>query len=47
MRGSVDPKGIADAYAADLLLPAYLFAPLAAKMKKVTFEAVDNIRAEF
>lgn len=46
-RGPADPERIADAYAADLLLPAYLFAPLAAKLKRATFEAIDNIRAEF
>lgn len=47
VRGAADPERIADAYAADLLLPAYLFAPLAAKTKKATFEAIDSIRAEF
>lgn len=46
-RGPADPERVADAYAADLLLPAYLFAPLAGKTKKMTFEAIDSLRAEF
>lgn len=46
-RGANDPERIADAYAADLILPLYLFQPLAAKVKKSTFEAIDEIRCDF
>lgn len=34
-------------YAADLLLPGLLFAPMAKRCGRATFEAVDQIRAEF
>lgn len=47
VRGPTDPERVADAYAADLLLPAFLFEPLARKARKATFEAIDDIRAEF
>ena len=47
MRGANDPERVADAYAADLILPVYLFEPLAAKAKKSTFEAIDDIRHQF
>lgn len=47
VRGPTDPERVADAYAADLLLPAFLFEPLARKARKATFEAVDDIRAQF
>lgn len=43
----VDPERVADRYAADLLLPRYLFEPLANKCGKVTFEAVDALREQF
>lgn len=47
VRGTTDPERVADAYAADLLLPAFLFEPLARKARRATFEAVDDIRAQF
>lgn len=47
VRGPADPERVADAYAADLLLPAFLFEPLARKARKATFEAIDDIRTEF
>lgn len=37
----------ADAYAADLLLPPYLFGPAARQLKRCTFEAVDALASEF
>lgn len=46
-RNPLDPERVADAYAADLLLPIYLFAPRADKLKTATFEAVDKLREEF
>lgn len=47
VRGATDPERVADAYAADLLLPAFLFVPMAAKIRRVTFEAIDSIKEEF
>lgn len=38
---------VADAYAADLVLPPYLFEPLAKLAKKATFEAIDDLSREF
>lgn len=37
------PERVADAYAADLLLPAYLFRPLAQQFRASTLEAVDKL----
>lgn len=45
--GANDPERIADAYAADLLMPAYLFTPAAKAHRRLTFEAADEIAAEF
>lgn len=45
--GPAHPERIADAYAADLLLPGYLFRPEAAKLKRSTFVAVDKLAAMF
>jgi hypothetical protein len=47
VRGPTDPERVADAYAADLLLPAFLFEPMARKGRRATFEAIDDIRGEF
>jgi hypothetical protein len=47
VKGPTDPERVADSYAADLLLPSFLFVPMAAKIRKASFEAVDEIRAEF
>lgn len=44
---AVHPERIADAYAADLLLPAYLFRPAALDFKRVTFAAVDELAERF
>jgi hypothetical protein len=46
-RGPTDPERVADAYAADLLLPGFLFTPMAKQCGKATFDAVDQIRTEF
>lgn len=45
--GPLNPERVADAYAADLLLPAYLFEPAAAKLKRTSFEAVEELREQF
>lgn len=46
-RDIFDPERVADAYAADLLLPRFLFEPRARKLGSVTFEAIDILRNEF
>lgn len=46
-RGPAHPERIADAYAADLLLPSYLFRPAAAKLRRSTFAAVDELARLF
>jgi hypothetical protein len=43
---AVHPEARANAFAADLLMPPSLFAPLA-RNKPVTFETVDQLRAPF
>ncbi|MDR6790243.1 MULTISPECIES: ImmA/IrrE family metallo-endopeptidase [Sphingomonas] len=50
--GSVSQGGAgierqADNYAADLLMPAYLFRPLAAAHRRPSFEAIDALAAAF
>lgn len=45
--GASNPERVADNYAADLLMPAFLFAPIANRDPRVTFEAIDEIREEF
>ena len=47
MKGPADPERIADGYAADLLMPRYLFKPMANRIGKVTFQAVEDLRREF
>lgn len=42
-----DPERIADAYSADLLMPAFMMRPRARKLGRFTFEAVDQLRDEF
>lgn len=37
----------ADRYAAELLMPAYLFRPMAASYKRPSFEAIDALATEF
>lgn len=46
-KGPLDPERVADSYAADLLMPRYLFESLARQFGKVTFKAVDDLRQEF
>jgi Zn-dependent peptidase ImmA (M78 family) len=46
-RNPVDPERVADSYAADLLLPRYLFVPRANSLGKITFEALDKLTVEF
>lgn len=42
-----DPERVADSYAADLLMPPYLFEPIANKAGKCNFKVVDDLRGEF
>ncbi len=44
---SLDPERVADFYAADLLLPRYLFVPRAAALRLSTFETVDTLSREY
>jgi len=46
-RSPLDPERVADAYAADLLLPGYLFGPLARKSRATCFDLVANLSDEF
>jgi len=46
-RNPTDPERVADGYAADLLMPRYLFDPEAQKIGKCTFEAVEALRKLF
>ena len=46
-RNSFDPERVADFYAADLLLPRYLFIPRAKKLRVCSFESVDTLSREF
>lgn len=45
--GPFDPEHIADRYAADLLMPRYLFEPMASKQPKMTFDATEELAGEF
>lgn len=44
---ALHPERIADAYAADLLLPEYLFRPLAQQFTRVTIEAIGKLAEAF
>lgn len=46
-KGPLDVERVADEYAADLLMPAYLFEPLARGIGRTSFKAVDELRREF
>lgn len=46
-RSPIDPERVADSYAADLLLPRYLFVPRADTLGRTTFEALDRLTEEF
>ena len=45
--GPLDPERVADGYAADLLMPRYLFGPMASQIGKATFKAVEDLRRKF
>jgi len=42
-----DPERQADQFAADLLLPAYLFKPIASSLGRMTLDAAENLSTEF
>src|SRR5262249_29902546 len=44
---SLDPERVADFYAADLLLPRYLFVPRATALRHCSFDAIDTLSREF
>ena len=46
-RDKASPERLADAYAADLLMPHYLFQPLAREQGKLTFKAVNALADTF
>ena len=46
-RDSLSPERTADGYAADLLMPYYLFRPLARQQSKLTFKAVAALADTF
>ncbi len=46
-KGPLDPERVADGYAADLLMPRFLFTPMANQIGKVSFQAVEGLRKEF
>jgi hypothetical protein len=46
-RGTLSPERIADAYAADLLMPRYLFDPAARQHPKLYFKVVNTLADEF
>ncbi len=46
-RDAVSPERAADSYAADLLMPHYLFRPLARQQGKLTFNAVSALADAF
>src|ERR1041384_2751350 len=45
--GEFDPEKQADDFASDLILPNYLFRPIALKLKKPSLQAVREIAEEF
>jgi hypothetical protein len=45
--GALSPERVADGFAADLLMPAYLFKPLARQHAKLTFKAVNALAEAF
>lgn len=46
-RNALDPERVADSYAADLLLPRYLVAPMAAQVAKWSLARVRELAARF
>lgn len=45
--GPLSPERVADGYAADLLMPHYLFGPLARQHAKLTFKAITALAGVF
>ncbi|MGO4386751.1 ImmA/IrrE family metallo-endopeptidase [Microvirga sp. 2YAF29] len=46
-RNALDPEWVADQYAADLLMPHYLFRTRAQELKRISFETVETLAHEF
>ena len=46
-KGTLNPERVADGYAANLLMPRFLFGPMAKKIGKVSFQALEALREEF
>ncbi|MGF7212711.1 ImmA/IrrE family metallo-endopeptidase [Skermanella mucosa] len=46
-RNPLDPERVADGYAADLLLPLYLFRPMAEGLKRVSLDGAEQIAEIF
>lgn len=46
-RDVLSPERVADAYAADLLMPRYLFDPIVQQHKKLTFKVVSTLAETF
>ena len=46
-KGKTDPERTADAYAADLLMPSYLFVPRAETVRRVEIETMRPLAKEF
>jgi Zn-dependent peptidase ImmA (M78 family) len=46
-RDTQSPEKVADAYAADLLMPRYLFAPRAAAIDRVSFDSIGRLGEAF
>lgn len=46
-RGALDPERVADGYAADLLLPAFLFRSMASGLKKVSLDGAEKLADAF
>lgn len=46
-RTALDPERVADSYAADLLMPEYLFRPWARRDKRLTIEAISALSDAF
>jgi hypothetical protein len=44
---ALSPERVADAYAADLLMPQYLFEPMARQFKRLSFDAIEQLRKAF
>lgn len=46
-RNALSPERTADSYAADLLMPHYLFKPLARQHRRLTFQAIEGLASAF